>query len=74
MSPGLSASMLALLVVLATDVWVYTDATARADGDAPVVASVGSWEISSPTVWLLCCVVVWIVFFPLYLVARRRSG
>jgi hypothetical protein len=73
MSPGLSASLLALLIVVATDAWVYADAKSRADGRNPVVASLGSLEISAPAAWFLGCLVLWIVFFPLYLVARRRS-
>lgn len=72
MTPALSASVLALLIVLAMDAWVYADARGRDRDGAPVVVALGSVEITTPVAWLLGCVVLWIVFFPLYLVARRR--
>ena len=73
MTPGVSASLLALLVVLAADAWVFTDAKVRENGGAPVVVSIGSFEISRPVMWFVCCVVLWIVFFPLYVVSRNRA-
>jgi hypothetical protein len=55
MSPALSASLLALLVALATDAWVYTNARGRQSGGAPVVVSVGALEIAVPGTWSLWC-------------------
>lgn len=47
---------LALLVVVATSIWVFFDAPARGL----------SWT------WGVGCLALWIVFFPWYLVSRSR--
>jgi hypothetical protein len=62
-----------LVIVLAIDVWVYLDAHARAGRRRPVVASIGSFALETPATWMLACLVLWILFFPMYLVARSRS-
>jgi hypothetical protein len=60
-----------LAAVVATDVWVYLDARRWATDGAPVFARVGTFSVETPVGWLLGCIVLWIVFFPLYLVCRR---
>jgi len=60
-----------LLIVIATDAWVYVDARSRRDSGQDVVASVGPIAFSAPEHWLLGCIVLWIVVLPMYLVARR---
>lgn len=72
-APPLSAlgPILVLLAVLAMDVWVYEDAKARDERGIPVVFSVGAFDIDTPAAWLLGCLLLWIVFFPLYLTRRR---
>ena len=65
--------LLFLAAVLASDVWVAWDATrCRASGN-DVVATVGPVSLSRPEHWILACLLLWIVTFPLYLVARRAS-
>jgi cytochrome c oxidase assembly factor CtaG len=63
--------ILVLLVVLATDIWVYTDAEAHDKRGTPVVVSIGSLVVDTPAAWFLGCLLLWILFFPLYI--RRRS-
>jgi hypothetical protein len=65
---------LALLLILATSFWVYGDAKAQTDRGTPVFFSLGTFRIDTPAAWRIACVVVWIVFFPLYVVARSRFG
>ena len=60
-----------LLVIVASDVWVYTDAKERRARGFPVVVTIGSFPIDTPEAWFVACLVVWVVFFPLYLSARR---
>jgi hypothetical protein len=61
-----------LLVVLATDAWVYADAPAQAERGEPVVLTFGPLAVETPAAWALCCLLLWIVFFPLYVLARGR--
>jgi hypothetical protein len=67
------APVVVLLVILLTDVWVYTDARAHLVRGEPVVVSIGSFSLESPAVWAVVCLVLWIVAFPLYVVARGTS-
>lgn len=73
---GTSAAGLApvafLLGVLATDAWVYLDAGRQSDAGDPVVLTIGRFRIETPEAWLLACLAVWIIAFPLYLTGRRR--
>jgi FtsH-binding integral membrane protein len=75
-----TASSVAALVVfalgmaeLASVVWVYRDAQHRQERGRPVALSVGGRRRGSPLAWLLGCILAWIVFFPLYLWARRTT-
>jgi len=72
-SPSSAAGPFALLVVaVGTDAWVYLDARRRAAAGDPVEASLGSIALESPTAWFMGCLVLWVLFFPMYLVARSR--
>jgi hypothetical protein len=64
--------ILVLLPILATDFWVYSDAKAHWEQDAPVVFSAGFLEVDTPATWFVCCLVLWIVFFPLYVTLRNQ--
>jgi hypothetical protein len=64
--------ILVLLVVLATDLWVYADATAHLERGTPIVFSFGGLELDTPTAWFLACLPLWIVFFPAYITTRRQ--
>ena len=54
---------------LMSTIWVYRDARGRARAGRPV--RLASW--TSADAWTGGCVLLWIVFFPMYLVARYRS-
>jgi len=58
---------IAVLVVLGTSIWVAIDASRLkvAKGKLP-----GSFFDMSVTSWFLCCLLIWIVAFPAYLVKR----
>ena len=71
--PSLAGPLGLLVIVVAIDVWVYLDAHARAGRRRPVVASIGSLVLQTPGTWMVACLVLWILFFPMYLVARSRS-
>ncbi len=66
-------SILVLLVVLAIDVWVYADAKKRLSHGDQVSVSLGSLRVETPEAWFLGCLILWVVFFPLYLTATRRN-
>lgn len=72
MSPAVGASLLAVIFVVAIDSWVYTDAKAHADRGAPVAFRAGSFVVDTPTAWFLGCLLIWVIFFPLYLTNRER--
>ena len=73
MDPNLAAALVPLAVVLGLDLWVYSDARARQGTRREVRARIGSLEIDRPQWWLAGCVVLFVLVFPLYLVARRAS-
>jgi hypothetical protein len=60
------APLLAVVVIVAIDIWVYLDAKRCADEGAPVVLRIGGLVVITPTAWLLGCLIVWIFFFPMY--------
>ncbi|MDQ2955529.1 MAG: hypothetical protein M3Y42_01010 [Actinomycetota bacterium] len=70
---GLLAPLLVLAIVIATDLWVYADARRCAAINAPVSLRIGNLRIDTPVGWLVGCVVLWIFFFPMYLVSRSPS-
>jgi hypothetical protein len=61
-----------IVVALATDLWIYEDAKAQQDGGTPVVLSLGAFRLDTPVGWLAACLLLWIVFVPLYIVGRRN--
>ncbi|MFD2763691.1 hypothetical protein [Micromonospora eburnea] len=71
--PAPAVAILVLLVVLALDAWVYTDARERLRRGSPVSVAIGSLRIETPEAWFLGCVILWVVFFPLYLAASGRN-
>jgi hypothetical protein len=58
--------------VLATDLWVFRDSQARAEQRRPVTLSIGNLELATPWAWLLGCLLLWVVVFPLHLRARAE--
>ncbi|MBV8984057.1 MAG: hypothetical protein JO248_06415 [Acidimicrobiia bacterium] len=62
--------LIILAFVLGTDFWVYADAKRQDERGAPPVVTLLTIEIGTPNAWLVGCLLLWIIFFPLYLVAR----
>lgn len=67
------APTIAVLVVLVLDAWVYKDASQRLRHGNRVSVSLGSLRIETPEAWFLGCLILWVVFFPLYLTATNRN-
>jgi hypothetical protein len=65
--------VIAVVLVAATAAWVYTDAKAHALDDRPVTFTLGDVQVSAPEAWAVGCLVLWVLVFPVYLVARRFS-
>jgi cytochrome c oxidase assembly factor CtaG len=72
--PSAAVGLIPLLLIVAADVWVYLDARSRQGTGREVSATVISLDIDTPNAWLLWCVVLFLVFFPVYLVARRATA
>ncbi len=53
--------------------WVLRDARANAADGHPVTVYIGDFRIDRPETWASACLVMWVVFFPLYLKARSES-
>jgi hypothetical protein len=62
--------ILVLLVVLAVDLWVYMDAKAHEERGSPVVFSAGLLTVDTPAAWFVSCLLLWILFFPIYVSLR----
>jgi hypothetical protein len=73
MAAGLTVTVLAIAVLVILDVWVYVDARSRERGDEPVAVQLGSFTIDQPRIWVAFCLILFVIFFPLYLVARRTA-
>jgi hypothetical protein len=70
--PEALVPLVVLLAILAIDLWVYADARRWAAQGAPVVARIGSFAVATPETWFLGCLVLFIMFFPLYMVSRAE--
>ena len=72
----MSSSSLVPLVLLAglllTVGWVYQDAATHHEAGEPVLFWSGALRVETPAAWAAACLVLWVIFFPLYLRARQR--
>lgn len=59
--------------LVACVLWVLHDARANAASGHPVTVHLGDFKIDRPEAWASACLVMWVVFFPLYLKARSES-
>jgi hypothetical protein len=62
--------LIVLAIVVIVDLWVYVDARAQEQRGSPIVCSLGAFVVDTPGTWLVCCLVLFLVFVPLYLVGR----
>jgi hypothetical protein len=70
MTASALTALLALAAVLGVDAWVYSDARRRAEHGSPVVVRLGRFVVEDPVAWLIGCLVLFIVFVPLYVSSR----
>lgn len=73
MTPVVVVPVIALAALVASCCWVWRDAKANVDAGTPVILDVGGLRIDTPETWALGCLVVVVLFLPLYLAARNTS-
>ena len=66
--------ILILLLLGAIDLWVYADAKAYSKRGTRVVLSTGFLTVDTPAAWFFGCLLLSIVFIPLYLTIRGQVG
>ena len=69
-----SAPIFVVLVLVGVSLWVFRDAGAQAERGRPVRFAAGSIEVSTPVVWAVGCLVLCVIFMPLYITCRRQAG
>jgi hypothetical protein len=62
--------VLTILIIVAIDLSVYLDAKRCSDEGSPVVGRLGTIVVETPLAWFVGCLVLWVIFFPLYIVSR----
>ena len=65
--------LLVVVVLGATSLWVLQDARSRVQLHRPVVATFGGLTVERPEVWAALCLLLVVLFLPLYLVARSAQ-
>jgi hypothetical protein len=68
------APILVLLLLGAIDLWVYVDAKAHSERGTPVVFSTVFLTVDTPAAWFFGCLLLSIVFIPLYITIRGQVG
>jgi hypothetical protein len=66
-------SLLLVLVFVASDIWVFVDAKRCSQAGSPVFLRIGRLSLETPLAWFVGCVLLWIFFFPMYLVSRSHA-
>jgi hypothetical protein len=66
--------ILILLLLGAIDLWVYADANDHRKRGTPVVFSNGFLTVDTPAAWFIGCLLLSIVFIPLYITIRGQIG
>lgn len=62
-----------LLVIILSSVWVLQDARRYERAGRPVVVVVVGRTLEDPPLWAALSLVLFLIVFPMYLVARRAS-
>src|SRR4051794_714050 len=71
-SPQAFAAMVSLLLFLGADAWVYVDAKRFSLEGNPVRMRIGTVVVDRPEVWAAACIILFVLFFPAYLVSRKN--
>jgi hypothetical protein len=62
--------LIVVTVLLAVDLWVYSDASAHVKQGRAVTVTLGSLRVETPSAWFAACLILSVVFIPIYLAAR----
>jgi len=63
--------MIILLIVIGTSIWVFFDAKSIGIKKSNEKAQAGKVQTDmGPTGWAICCLLLWIIAFPIYLFKR----
>jgi hypothetical protein len=65
-----------ILIVVGTSIWVGTDSWLNRVSDHWAISQeskYGNWLLDAISQWGWCCLILWIYFFPHYLVKRHRQ-
>jgi predicted amidohydrolase len=65
------APLIAVGVIVCADLWVFADARRWARRGTPVVFRYGGFAIGTPEAWAVACLLLFVIFMPIYAVARR---
>lgn len=63
--------MVVVAVVVCVDLCVFADARRWERRGTPVVFRYGSLAVGTPEAWAVGCLLLFVIFVPLYAVARR---
>ena len=67
----LVAPLVIVAAVVCVDLWVFSDARRWTRQGTPVVFRIGSLAVGTPEAWAVGCLLLFVIFVPLYAVARR---
>jgi hypothetical protein len=62
-----------IVLVIGADIWVYVDARSHQGSGREPGVRIGSLQVESPEAWALGCLVLFVIVFPMYLIARREA-
>ena len=62
-----------VVVIASVSYWVRIDARKRLHGGRPVGAVLLGFTIDEPETWAVLCLLMSVLFIPMYLLARRDS-
>ena len=64
--------ILVVIGVVMSATWVHYDKVAQCQRGSAVTFSFGTFHLDTPGGWFGACLVLWLIFFPLYLPGRRQ--
>jgi hypothetical protein len=62
--------LIVLAALFAVGIWVYRDASTHEAQGRPVVVTLGPLRIDRPAVWFVACLILSVLFIPIYLSVR----
>ena len=68
---GVLVPLVVASAIVMIDAWVYLNAREHSKQGSPVYFRACSLEVDRPEVWVLGCLVLWIIFFSIYMLSRQ---